>query len=248
MKLKVLLLFLSLLIIDCPLNCQTLVSIISDRTKTEDQKIKDLKILLDKGISVDTRSADIPKLTPLMRAADLGNKKVFEFLLGYAPDINAVDDNGSSALFYAARKGHLEIVRLLLINGADVKKVTKDGNTVLLDIFRKYGANLEEAQKESRVEQFKKNIITIVDLLLKAGADIDAQSREKKTPIRWAALYNVWPAVDLLKSNGADLTGLEAELPVDQKNKPLKPEEKRYFDQLRNEIKRYNLEEGWSKL
>jgi ankyrin repeat protein len=248
MKLKLLLLLLSLLIVDCSLYCQTPVSIISDKSKTEDQKIKDLKILLDKGTSVDTRSADIPKLTPLMRAADLGNKKVFEFLLGYAPDINAMDDNGSSALFYAARKGHLEIVRLLLINGAEVKKVTKDGNTILLDIFRKYGANLEEAQKESRTEQFKKNILTIVDLLAKAGADINAKSREKKTPIMWAALYNVWPAVDLLKSNDADLTGLEQHLPVDQKNKPLTPQEKQYFEKLRKDIKNYAIEEGWHRL
>lgn len=246
MKLKLLIISLSFLILDYPLYCQTLVSIISDRTKTEDQKIKDLKLLLDTGSSVDTKSLDIPKLTPLMRAADLGNKKVFEFLLNYAPDVNATDDNGATALFYAARKGYLDIVRLLLINGADVKKVTRDGNTILLDIFRKYGANLEEAQKESRAEQFKRNILTIVDSLIDAGADINAKSREQKTPIRWAALYNIWPAVDLLKKRGANLTGLETELPVDQKNKPLKPEDKKYFDQLRKAIKDYSLKEDWT--
>lgn len=232
----------------CPLSAQTLISVINDKNKTETQKINELKSLLAKGTPVDTRIQDIPHMTPLMRAADLGNLKIAELLLDYPQDIDATDDFGTTALFYAARKGYIDIVRLLLLNGANVTKINKGGDTIILDMIRKYGANLEEAQKGSRADQFKQNIVKIIDQFINAGANINTKSKEGHTPIIWAALYNIWPLVDALKVKGADLTGLERHLPADQKNKPLTAQEKKYFDQLRQDIKNYSLEEGWFKL
>lgn len=47
-------------------------------------------------------------------------------------DINTQDEDGWSALHFAAAKGHLDTVQLLLRNGADVDLAAKDGATPLM--------------------------------------------------------------------------------------------------------------------
>jgi len=51
-------------------------------------------------------------------------KKVF-----YPSDVNGVDDDGWTALMYAANAGHTEIVRFLIEKGADVHVKTHSGLT-----------------------------------------------------------------------------------------------------------------------
>lgn len=243
----------------------SLIKIISDQNKTEQQIVNELKPILAKGVDVNKPSQDIPYFTPLMRAADLGYLKVTELLMDHGAQLNATDNLGSTALFYAARKGHLPIVELLLLNGADATMINKQGNTIVLDILRSYGANLDETKKphsKLKPDTFRANIYEIIKRLVQNGADLNRQGsnqESRRTPIMWAAFFREWPLVQLLKDKGADLSlkdingkGLDFYLP-DAKNDPkvynaLSASDKKYLEQLRNDIKNYSLEYGWTRL
>jgi ankyrin repeat protein len=47
-------------------------------------------------------------------------------------DVNGVDDQGNTALILAARFGHNEVVRALLLAKADVRVKNKEGKTALM--------------------------------------------------------------------------------------------------------------------
>lgn len=94
---------------------------------------------------------------------------------------NLLDDN---ALFFAADKGHKEIVRLLLENGAKVN-VTCMNSTPLHQAV---------ATKD----------LDIVKMLVEYGANINALTKDdEKTPLDYAMLGNVPHIASYLKQHGA---------------------------------------------
>ena len=84
----------------------------------------------------------------------------------------------------ACRNDNLDIVRLLLANGADINKADYDGRTPLYLACR--NDNLD-----------------IVRLLLANGADINKADYDGRTPLLWACRYNKPEIVELLLNKGA---------------------------------------------
>jgi ankyrin repeat protein len=97
------------------------VQILADRSKTDLSRAllfatlsehKDvIKILLDYGAEVDSRSGD--GRTSLMLAASKGNKEIVNMLLQAGADPSLTDKGGATAESTAAAKGFREIVELL---------------------------------------------------------------------------------------------------------------------------------------
>ena len=80
-----------------------------------------LGLLLTQRASPDM--ADCRLISPLMRAASLGNIELAKLLLEKNCTVHAIDAKGRSALCFAARKGDLEIwLTFLQLNGAHVFK------------------------------------------------------------------------------------------------------------------------------
>lgn len=180
---------------------RSLIKIIRDETKTEDQKIEEIiDLFVKNGVDINAKSLDIPYSTPLMMAADGGYLKIVQFLLDNKADINALDSLNNPALFYAARKGHVDIVKLLFSRGAKIiNHINKQGRTILQDILFQYGSNMpDSSQKEARTK-FKKDIYNTIELLINNGADINKQGSPAelaRSPIIWAAF---WKDIDLLR-------------------------------------------------
>ncbi|MFI5385802.1 MAG: ankyrin repeat domain-containing protein [Fimbriimonadales bacterium] len=84
-----------------------------------------LKILLSKGLSVNRPDQD--SLTPLMIV--VGNPESVRLLLSRGARVNAADGGKWTPLMYAATRGSLESVKLLLAEGADRRARNKDGQT-----------------------------------------------------------------------------------------------------------------------
>jgi ankyrin repeat protein len=87
---------------------------------------------------------------PLVYAAYNGHTEIVEYLIGRGADVNGKAENGSSALFFASRFGHLETVKALLKHRADltilndkdetaVDWALKGKNSDIEDILRKAG-------------------------------------------------------------------------------------------------------------
>ena len=73
------------------------------------------------------RLIDMPNengITPLQYACIKKHKNVVDLLIDLGADINAVDSENKSVLFYAAVGGNIRIIKKLLIHGAD--KTIKD--------------------------------------------------------------------------------------------------------------------------
>lgn len=78
-------------------------------------------------------------LNELMKCAADGNVvRVQELLAFRAMNVNARSATGSTALFYAARNGHTEIIELLLQAGAD-SSIKNDKGATAADIAHKFG-------------------------------------------------------------------------------------------------------------
>jgi len=90
----------------------------------------------------------------LIAAAKAGNLEQVKALVARGASIEAGDENGRTALQFAAGGGKLEVVRFLLAKGANAASADKNGNSALMKAA--YGGHLE-----------------IVKLLLDKGIDIN---------------------------------------------------------------------------
>lgn len=68
----------------------------------------------------------------LMRAAESGDRETVQTLIAEGVDVNARDDFGNTALFYAAFRAHIGILRILIDEGAKVDLTSSDGSTPLM--------------------------------------------------------------------------------------------------------------------
>jgi len=99
----------------------------------------------------------------LVHASSFGHAEVVEFLLEKGVDPSAKDHQAFTPLHWAAGNGHVGVVRLLLSRGAPLEVKNIYGGTVL--DFTGWAAKNEPG----RVDH-----LPVVELLLAAGADVDA--------------------------------------------------------------------------
>jgi ankyrin repeat protein len=170
-----------------------------------------VKLLLDKGAKVDQKlamhaaqngTATISEKiqsklepqevnqtlgkTPLYEAVKTRNKEKVEFALEQRPsDINQQSQTmKNTPLHIASSNGDIEIVKLLIENGADVNKQNKDGTTAL------YIAS-------------QRGDIEIVKLLIQNGADVNKQNKDGKTALYIASKWGYPTIVKLLSDKEA---------------------------------------------
>ena len=86
----------------------------------------------------ENKQAERDGLTDLMRSAAAGDLARVDELLAYSVQVNAISTLGSTALMYAAKNGHDEVVSRLLQAGADPLLRTQKGNSAA-DLARKAG-------------------------------------------------------------------------------------------------------------
>jgi ankyrin repeat protein len=140
-----------------------------------------VKALVQRGVDPNSRDPDgQPALFLAMRT---GNFRAADALLSEPGlDLNAVNSADETALMMAALKGQTDWVRRLVDRGA---QVNKPGWSPL-----HYAATGPEP--------------AVVQLLLERGAQVDALSPNRSTPLMMAARYGDPASVDLLLAKGAD--------------------------------------------
>lgn len=70
-------------------------------------------------------------LTPLMTACMYGRSATAAYLLGMNAQNHLTDINGDTALHWAAYKGHVDLMRLLMYSGVNLQKTDNFGSTPL---------------------------------------------------------------------------------------------------------------------
>jgi len=112
-------------------------------------------LVLSDSLGTDASEVRDPTKTPLMHAAESGDIELTRNLINSGADVNATDQNGKTALFYALKssgEAAREVTQLLLAAGAKANVADRDGYTLLM----RAATNGE---------------IGVVRLLLKAGAN-----------------------------------------------------------------------------
>ena len=173
----------------------------------------------DEEWSRTTMRPEKPRAVPLYYAARLGFRDLAAHLIAEHPEhINAGDNLGFAPIHAAARKGHVDILPLLLEHGADVDNRNRYNQTPLhwaaahgevdvgqylldcgSDINARNGFHatpLYLAARDERVE--------FARMLLGRGARVDVGDDGGKTPLHLAAWGNIQIA-RLLLEHGADV-------------------------------------------
>jgi TonB family protein len=106
---------------------------------------------------------DVPQsLRDWVKAGDV--QHVRDLMADAAPDLDAADGAGWTALMYAVERGHYEIAEMLLKAGASLDRQNQSGETAL-----------HLAARHGRTASAR--------LLLQAGADFGLQDAEGRTPL-----------------------------------------------------------------
>ncbi len=107
--------------------------------------------------------------TPLIDAARARDGEALDLLLAMGADIHAVDANGGNALSEAVACSNIENVALLLEHGADFNiRITSQQYTPLMIAAMR-------------------NDVEIAEMLIDAGADINAKDAQGSSVLMWAA-------------------------------------------------------------
>lgn len=152
-----------------------------------------VRTILQQGTSPD--APDAHGETALNWAAHLGHTAVVKDLLAAGADREMVGDfHRATPLLLAAYGGHRGIVALLAVL-ADVNARDPRGATALMLAL----------EPHSTVQKLSRRVLSIVETLIQAGADLDLQDQKGNTALLWASQVGNSDAVRLLYNAGADV-------------------------------------------
>jgi uncharacterized protein len=172
------------------------------------------------GLAAGVLEAATPEL-PLIEAVKSGNREAVRALLKQPSSaFKGVEGDGTTALHWAVRADDLEMVRLLLAAGADVKAATREGVTPLslaavngsvrmTEVLLEAGADANAVMPEGEtvlMTAARTGRPEVIETLLRRGADINAREHWfGETALIWAAAENHADAVRVLVAHGADV-------------------------------------------
>ena len=161
----------------------------------------------------------------LINAASEGRFQVVKRCLNNGVDIEFRDDTlNRTALMFATKHRHMNIVKLLVDRGADVNNVALDGTncillacmfgcTDILKFFLENGASIHfqggALGLTLLLAATYKNNIGIMEELLKRGVDIDDCTNNRQTSLFISCGLGYTEATILLLNNGADLRSVQ---------------------------------------
>jgi uncharacterized protein len=133
-------------------------------------------------------------VTPIAAAAFKGNGRIVDQLMARGADPDVMDATGKAAMTYAAGRGFALIVRRLLEAGVGAGRAYGNDLTPLM-----WAAGPEDGVGTRAA-------VEVVELLLDAGAPIDATDNRGRTALMIAAELGHATIVEVLLDRGADRT------------------------------------------
>lgn len=144
--------------------------------------------------------------------------EIIEILLEYNTDLNAVTQEGETALNLAIRQKSEGVIKTLLEHNADCDITPKDGWRPLLAAVATGEMNIVRLLLDHGVNVNAVNEVgwtplmftadrgydKIMEMLLGAGADLHLRTAINQTPLHKALYHGSKPAIKLLLSHGAD--------------------------------------------
>eukprot|EP00003_Mantamonas_plastica_P004465 TRINITY_DN1354_c0_g1_i15.p1 TRINITY_DN1354_c0_g1~~TRINITY_DN1354_c0_g1_i15.p1 ORF type:complete len:1743 (-),score=727.22 TRINITY_DN1354_c0_g1_i15:4589-9817(-) len=146
--------------------------------------------LLTKGVEVDSTTV-LHGYTPMHFVS---SRRIAELLLEHGADLDIGSLHGLSPLHTAARFGRYEVLQFFLSTDLDVDAKTLEMDTALM--------------KSSQYP----NHHDCVQLLLKAGANVNEKNHNGDTALHYATYYDCHRSVEHLIAAGADVNAVDRKL------------------------------------
>jgi uncharacterized protein len=127
----------------------------------------------------------------VVEAAMRGDREAVRSLLKEGDDVNSAQPDGMTALHWAVQKNDVELAKLLLYGGANVRATTRIGGYTPLLIAAKNGQT------------------AMIEALLNGGADAKSATVNGATALMLASQAGNADAVKMLITHGADVNAVE---------------------------------------
>ncbi|XP_048258283.1 serine/threonine-protein phosphatase 6 regulatory ankyrin repeat subunit B-like isoform X2 [Haliotis rufescens] len=163
--------------------------------------------------------------TPVMAAAEKGQQKVFDLLVGKGCNLSAVDGKGNNILHFASFSDNVHIVEYLITHKiADIESRGEVGRTPVMFAAEKgkqqvfyllvgKGCNLSAVDDGGdnilHLACFSDNVHIVDYLITHNTADIESRGRFGRTPVLFAAETGKQQVFDLLVGKGCDLSAVD---------------------------------------
>ncbi|XP_067661962.1 ankyrin repeat domain-containing protein 50-like [Haliotis asinina] len=172
--------------------------------------------------TVDINSRDVRQKTPVMTAAESGQKEVVELLVERGANLSLVCDRGRNILHLACSRGHMEVVKYILsqnivdINSRVGCKKTcamiagESGYKDVVELLMENGADLSlVCDRGSNILHLacSKGHLEVVKYVISQNIlDINGKGIQNMTPVMMAAKSGHKEVVQFLVSRGADVS------------------------------------------
>jgi serine/threonine-protein phosphatase 6 regulatory ankyrin repeat subunit B len=172
---------------------------------------------INENHSFYTRGASL-----LMTASGVGNTDIIRTIIDHGADINARDNDGDTALFYALTKQQTAAMELLITRGANVNTKGQSGNNLLhiavvmndyksALLLLRAGAEVDLANDKGETPLMQAVAVGIDDLarlFIEYGADIDAKDDDGDSVLFYAASQGQAKTVKMLIEHGAKVNSV----------------------------------------
>jgi ankyrin repeat protein len=130
-------------------------------------------------------------MTPLLYAARDGHAAAARLLLAAGADVEQADVNGMRPLLMATLNNHLDVAQALLEWGADVNADDFWGRSPLWAVAEYRNLDMNNRDEDSPTDNGvdRAPLLAFMRVLLDAGADVNARTREVPPSRRW--LYSL---------------------------------------------------------
>ena len=221
---------------------ESVLHAVSRGTQDSQGGVSVAKLLLDRGVDVNTRRED--ECTPLLLASYLGKLEMVRLLLDHGAEANVEAKEGLKLLHavalgsFESQEDGVRIAELLLKHGAEVDAQSEDHWTplhvacrhgklemvrLLLDHGAEVNAETVDGEKPLRFLSYgnyrsQEDGVRVAHLLLERGADINTRCNDHSTLLHAASYSGNVEIARLLLDHGADP---EANAEGDRGDKPL---------------------------
>ena len=167
-------------------------------------QVKCLSKLIEAGVKVNLIGTG--GLTALHLAAEKDHKEYFDKLVEAGANVNSAGKHGVTVLHKAAENRSKKCLERLIKLKAKVHQRDEAGKTALLK-----AAGMDVGKKSnSETETGMQSAAECIQILLKAGADVDAADNNWHTPLSRAAECGDQKAIEILLQNGAYINAMDA--------------------------------------
>lgn len=203
-------------------------------------------------------NAYFENILPLHRAAEKGNKEAVRILLAHGAPINASDPEGHTALTTAVVSANIEMVKLLIILGADSTIIDRRRKSLLHHAWIFAGKEILHlllninSRMINHQDKFGKTILmyaaekgdnSLVERLIELQADVNLKDNLGDTALRKALEQTNIEIVNLLIGAGANVDAEILERVTFNIRVTKEPEKLRGYEQVSNLFTLCNLPE-----